>query len=120
MNAFGGSLFALPLQAPDSQLQVSVGFADNSSPSANFPEPWSETNPLVNFVGSGIVYRAGAIRLDNPGSLPVTVDSVKVGSWPAGPRPEDRRRESVRDGMRKSSGAASSQPIACNPRGTTR
>jgi RHS repeat-associated protein len=85
MNAFGGSLFALPLQAPDSQLQVSVGFADNSSPSGNFPEPWSETNPLVNFVGSGIVYRAGAIRLDNPGSLPITVDSVKLDLGRPGP-----------------------------------
>ena len=85
LNAFGGGLFALPLQAQDSQLQVSVGFADNSSPSANFPEPWNETNPLINFVGGGTVYRAGAIRLDNPGSLPVTVDSVKVDLGRPGP-----------------------------------
>ena len=63
LNAFGGGLFALPLQGQDSTLQISVGFADNSSISANFPEPWNESNPLVNFVGSGIVYHAGAIRL---------------------------------------------------------
>jgi RHS repeat-associated protein/uncharacterized repeat protein (TIGR01451 family) len=85
MNAFGGGLFALPLQAQDSPLDVSVGFADNSSPSANFPEPWNEANSLVNFAGSGTVYRAGAIRLDNPGSVPVTVDSVKVDLGRPGP-----------------------------------
>jgi RHS repeat-associated protein len=80
------NLFALPLQATgDSQLQVSVGFADNSSASANFPEPWNESNPLVNFIGGGTVYRAGAIRLDNPSGLPVTVDSVKVDLGRPGP-----------------------------------
>ncbi len=84
-NAFSGGLFALPLQAQDSPLQVSVGFADNGTASANFPEPWNETSPLINFVGSGTVYRAGAIRLDNPGSLPVTVDSVKVDLSRPGP-----------------------------------
>jgi RHS repeat-associated protein/uncharacterized repeat protein (TIGR01451 family) len=85
LNAFSGGLFALPLQAQDSTLQVSVGFADNSSASANFPEPWNESNPLINFVGGGTVYRAGAIRLDNPGSLPVTVDSIKVDLGRPGP-----------------------------------
>jgi RHS repeat-associated protein/uncharacterized repeat protein (TIGR01451 family) len=85
MNAFSGGLFALPLQAQDSPLEVSVGFADNSSPSANFPEPWNEANPLVSFVGNGTVYHAGAIRLDNPGSSPVTVDSVKVDLGRPGP-----------------------------------
>jgi len=85
LNAFTGGLFALPLQAQDSPLEVSVGFADNSSPSANFPEPWNEANSLVNFVGNGTVYHAGAIRLDNPGSVPVTVDSVKVDLGRPGP-----------------------------------
>jgi hypothetical protein len=85
LNALSGGLFALPLQAQDSTLEISVGFADNSSTSANFPEPWNETNSLVNFVGSGTVYHAGAIRLDNPGSLPVTVDSVKVDLGRPGP-----------------------------------
>ncbi|MGH9635313.1 MAG: Ig-like domain repeat protein, partial [Candidatus Angelobacter sp.] len=85
LNAFSGGLFALPLQTQDSTLEVSVGFADNTSPSANFPEPWNEANSLVNFAGSGTVYRAGAIRLDNPGSVPVTVDSVKVDLGRPGP-----------------------------------
>ena len=79
------SAYAAVAAAQDSPLQVSVGFADNSSASANFPEPWNETNPLINFVGGGTVYRAGAIRLDNPGSLPVTVDSVKVDLGRPGP-----------------------------------
>jgi RHS repeat-associated protein len=85
LNAFSGWLFAPPLQAQDSQLEVSVGFADNSSASANFPEPWNEANPLVNFVGGGTVFRAGAIRLDNPGSSPVTADNVKVDLGRPGP-----------------------------------
>jgi RHS repeat-associated protein/uncharacterized repeat protein (TIGR01451 family) len=81
-----GSLFALPLQTTgDSQLQVSVGFADNNSASANFPEPWNEANPRINFVGGGTVYRAGAIRLDNPGSSPITADKVKVDLGRPGP-----------------------------------
>src|ERR1051325_4483018 len=53
-------LFALPFQAVgDSQLQVSVGFADSSSNSPNFPSPWNSPNANVNFVGGGTVYRAG-------------------------------------------------------------
>jgi len=85
LNAFSGGLFAMPWQAQDSPLEVSVGFADNSSASANFPEPWNEANPLINFVGGGTVYRAGAIRIDNPGNSPVTVDSVKVDLGRPGP-----------------------------------
>ncbi|HEX3153504.1 MAG TPA: Ig-like domain repeat protein, partial [Candidatus Angelobacter sp.] len=84
-NTFGGNLFAPSLQAQDSPLQISVGFADNSSASANFPEPWNEANPLINFVGGGTLYRAGAIRLDNSGNLPVTVDNVKVDLGRPGP-----------------------------------
>jgi len=79
-------LFALPFQATaDSQLQVSVGFADNSSSSANFPSPWNSTNPQITFVGGGTVYHAGAIRLDNPGSSPVIVDQVTVDLGRPGP-----------------------------------
>ncbi|HEY2169844.1 MAG TPA: Ig-like domain repeat protein, partial [Candidatus Angelobacter sp.] len=85
LNAFGGNLFTPPFQAQDSQLQISVAFADNSSASANFPEPWNEANPLINFVGGGTVYRAGAIRLDNPGSSPITADNVKVDLGRPGP-----------------------------------
>ena len=85
LNALSGGLFPLALQAQDSQLQISVGFADNSSASANFPQPWNAANPLVNFIGGGTIYHAGAIRLDNPGSSPVAVDSVKVDLGRPGP-----------------------------------
>ncbi|HEY6181439.1 MAG TPA: Ig-like domain repeat protein, partial [Terriglobales bacterium] len=79
-------LFALPFQAVgDSQLQVSVGFADSSSNSPNFPSPWNSPNANVNFVGGGTVYRAGAIRLDNPGVAPVVVDQVVVDLGRPGP-----------------------------------
>ncbi len=80
------SLFALPFQSTgDTQLQVSVGFADNSSSSPSFPFPWSGQNPQINFVGGGTAYRAGAIRLDNPSPSPVTVDQISVDLGRPGP-----------------------------------
>jgi RHS repeat-associated protein/uncharacterized repeat protein (TIGR01451 family) len=84
---FGPKLPSIfPLQAlPSSPLQISVAFADSSSASANFPEPWNESNALVNFVGSGTHYRAGAIRLDNPSGTALTVDSVVVDLGRPGP-----------------------------------
>ena len=79
-------LFALPFQATgDSQLQVSVGFADNSSSSPNFPFPWNGSNPQINFVGGGTAYRAGAIRLDNPSPSSITVDQISVDLGRPGP-----------------------------------
>ena len=81
---------AAPLQPPfqladASMLQVSVGFADNSSTSANFPEPWNENNALLRFVGGGTAYRAGAVRLDNPAAIDLVVDSVTVDLGRPGP-----------------------------------
>jgi len=82
----GAPLFTLPVQAAGSSpIQVSVGFVDNSSLSANFPEPWNETNPAVNFVGGGSIYRAGAIRLDNPAGTDIVVDNVTVDLGRPGP-----------------------------------
>jgi RHS repeat-associated protein len=79
-------LFALPLQTTrDSQLQVSVGFADNSSSSANFPSPWNSPSAQINFVGGGTIYRAGALRLDNSGLAPITIDQVTVDLGRPGP-----------------------------------
>ncbi|HLJ86073.1 MAG TPA: RHS repeat-associated core domain-containing protein [Candidatus Angelobacter sp.] len=77
--------FLSPVQASVSPLQVSVGFADSTSPTVNFPEPWNEGNPLVNFVGGGTSYRAGAIRLDNSSGAAVTIDSVTVDLGRPGP-----------------------------------
>src|SRR5205814_1371839 len=53
--------------------------------SANFPEPWNEHNPLVNFVGQGTVYRSGAVRLDNPAGTDIMVDSITVDLGRPGP-----------------------------------
>jgi RHS repeat-associated protein len=73
------------MQAANPGLQVSVGFADSSSPSLSFPEPWNETNPAINFVGAGTSFQAGAIRLDNTATSPVTVDKVTVDLGRPGP-----------------------------------
>ena len=82
----GGFSSALPLQGTsNSLLQVSVGFADSNSASANFPEPWNESNALVRFVGGGTSYRAGAIRLDNPTGSDISLDSVTVDLGRPGP-----------------------------------
>ena len=78
-------VYPLLLQAGTLPLPVSVGFADSSSATANFPEPWNESNPSVNFVGGGTAYRAGAIRLDNPTGSALTIDSVKVDLGRPGP-----------------------------------
>src|SRR5438552_6438690 len=80
----GVSLFSLQ-GTSNSLLQVSVGFADSTSASANFPEPWNEANPLVRFVGGGVSYRAGAIRLDNPTGSDITLDNVTVDLGRPGP-----------------------------------
>jgi RHS repeat-associated protein/uncharacterized repeat protein (TIGR01451 family) len=74
---------ALPQQASSPQssqngLAISVGFADSTNASANFPVPWKGA-PNVSFVGlTGSSVRAGAIRLDNTTGSPITVDKVVV------------------------------------------
>ncbi|HEX9984114.1 MAG TPA: Ig-like domain-containing protein [Thermoanaerobaculia bacterium] len=66
-----------------SALDLFVGFADSSSPSANFPTPWQGA-PNVVYLGGGHPVNAGAIRIDNPGSVPVTIDKVSVDLQRAG------------------------------------
>ena len=73
-------------------LSVFVGYAEdkeiNTPDSAAFPTPWAGS-PQTLFLGGTVpgqaacgtltvCYDAGAIRLDNPGTTPVTVDSVSV------------------------------------------
>lgn len=70
------ALAAMALQSTPA-LGVFVGYADSSSASLNFPTPW-KGSPNVVFVGSGTPVNAGAIRIDNPGSAPLTIDSVAV------------------------------------------
>jgi RHS repeat-associated protein/uncharacterized repeat protein (TIGR01451 family) len=63
--------------AEDLGLAVSVGFADNATPSANFPTPWQGA-PNVVYIGGGAPVNAGAIRLDNNSGAPLPIDRVEV------------------------------------------
>ena len=80
---------ALPHAGP---LSVFVGYAEdkeiNTPDPAAFPTPWAGS-PQTLFLGGTVpgqaacgtltvCYDAGAIRLDNPGATPVTVDGVSV------------------------------------------
>jgi RHS repeat-associated protein len=77
MNPFGPSLFSLAMQTLTSPVEVSVGFADGSSASANFPTPW-QNSPNTVFIGGGTPVDAGAIRIDNTSGAPLAIDSVAV------------------------------------------
>src|SRR5215467_3107689 len=66
---------AMMMQA--SSISVSVAYADSSSASGSFPTPW-QGSPNVVFMGTGTPINAGAIRIDNPGSTPLSIDSVSV------------------------------------------
>jgi RHS repeat-associated protein len=63
--------------AAGTSLDVFVGFADSTTPSANFPTPWQGA-PNVLYLGGGSPVNAGAIRLDNPSSAPVVIERVSV------------------------------------------
>src|ERR1022692_1414909 len=66
-------------------ISASVGYADNSTASPNFPTPW-QGSPNVVFIGDyNDPYNAGAIRLDNTTSSPINVDSVVVNLQRPGP-----------------------------------
>src|SRR5436305_7706354 len=76
---------ARPLvQTSNAGLAVSVGFADSSSPSSNFPLPW-QAAPNIVFLGVGSTFRAGAIRLDNTSGADIAVDKVIVNLGRPGP-----------------------------------
>src|SRR5690349_8664443 len=65
-------------------LSVFVGYADNLRPNGNFPVPWRGA-PNTSFIGGCNDVDAGAIRLDNPGSTPLVIDSVVVDLQRPGP-----------------------------------
>jgi hypothetical protein len=78
-----GSSFAAPCPGPANprSVKVSVGYADNFR-GASFPRPFSGP-PVAIFLGMGVgtppgIFDAGAIKLDNPSDVPLTVDSVTV------------------------------------------
>jgi hypothetical protein len=66
-------------------VQVYVGYADDLRAGAvNFPTPW-QGSPNINFIGGPSQWDAGAIRIDNFGSTPITIDSVAVDLNRPGP-----------------------------------
>ncbi len=80
----GGKQLSLQMEVqsviPDaSPLSVFVGYADGLRPSGNiFPFPW-EGSPGVNFIGQlGPGYDSGALRLDNSGETPISLEDVSV------------------------------------------
>jgi len=74
----------LPFFQSSPPIAVSVAYADNSSPTAAFPIPWQGA-PNVAFIGAGSPTNAGAIRIDNPTSAPLFVNSVSVDMQRPGP-----------------------------------
>lgn len=83
-----------PIKAPSTSngLAVYVGYAEdketNNPIPATFPVPWAGA-PNTTFLGGSVpgqaacgtlalCYDTGAIRLDNPGTAPITVDRVSV------------------------------------------
>lgn len=65
-------------------LAVSVGYGDNLRANPDFPVPW-QGSPNTLFLGSGPSFDAGAIRLDNLSTAPLTIDSVVVNLGRPGP-----------------------------------
>src|ERR1035438_6851870 len=65
-------------------VSVSVGYADSSSASPNFPVPW-QGSPNITFIGGGASYNAGAVRLDNITSSAINIDGVSVDLQRPGP-----------------------------------
>jgi RHS repeat-associated protein/uncharacterized repeat protein (TIGR01451 family) len=68
----------------NSGIAVSVGFADNSSASPNFPVPWQGPSAIL-FLGGGTNVRAGTVRLDNISGTDLTIDKVTVDLGRPGP-----------------------------------
>src|SRR5439155_15439649 len=58
-------------------MKVYVAYADGIRGDPTIPSPWDE-DPGVLFVGSGIQFDAGAIRIVNPSAQPLTIGDVWV------------------------------------------
>jgi hypothetical protein len=77
LTVASGKVAAVPARA-STGLDIYVGYADDlrASPT-NFPTPWQGA-PNTVFIGSGPPWDAGAVRLVNNSSSPVSVDDVSV------------------------------------------
>jgi hypothetical protein len=56
-------------------MKVSVAYADGIRGDPTVPSPW-DGDPGVLFIGGGVRFDAGAIRIANPSAQPLTVDNV--------------------------------------------
>ena len=56
-------------------MKVSVGYADGIRGDPTVPSPW-DGDPGVLFIGGGVRFDAGAIRIANSSAQPLTVDNV--------------------------------------------
>jgi RHS repeat-associated protein len=86
-NASGGISKSNPVTVTwpaFSNLNVFVGYADDLRAGSAFPNPW-QGSPNVVYIGSGLPIDAGAIRIDNSSSTPVTIDRVVVDLQRPGP-----------------------------------
>jgi len=72
----------LPCQVMAADISVFVGYADNVRPSSFFPTPWLG-DPGILDVGhaAGLMFDAGAIRIDNNTGAALTVDNVTVDGF---------------------------------------
>jgi RHS repeat-associated protein len=80
----GANLSAGTIALSQVALGVYVAYADNLRPNGLFPNPW-QGSPNVIFIGTGPVYDAGAIRLDNATDAPIAIDQVSVDLGRPGP-----------------------------------
>jgi hypothetical protein len=58
-------------------MKVFVGYADGLRGSPTVPSPW-DGDAGVTFVGDGVQFDAGAIRIVNPSAQPLTIGGVTV------------------------------------------
>ena len=56
-------------------MKVSVAYADGIRGDPTMPSPW-DGDPGVLFIGGGVRFVAGAIRIAKPSAQPLTVDNV--------------------------------------------
>jgi hypothetical protein len=74
----GGAAHAAPnAHSNVHAMKVYVGYADGLRGDPTVPSPW-DGDPGVVFVGGGIKFDAGAIRIVNPSAQPLTIDGVWV------------------------------------------
>ena len=75
----------LPCQVMAAGIDVFVGYADTIRPAFFFPQPWLG-DPGILDVGNarGLIFDAGAIRIDNNTGADLTVDNVTVDGFANG------------------------------------